>query len=147
MSGPASDFYGLTEDEVLSLIENGALLADIASKVGRARNTLSNWLSANPDRSARAHESRCKSASYWDDRAQVEISLAADPFELAKAKELAHHYRWRASKIAPRDYGDKTQTEISGPGGGAIPVSVSVSFVVAKQDKSSAESQDSAADT
>ena len=39
------------------------------------------------------------------------IAQASDPFELAKAKELAHHYRWRASKIAPKLYGDKQSVE------------------------------------
>ena len=47
-------------------------------------------------------------ARVWDDRAEAVLRDASDLFELAKAKELAHHYRWRASKIAPRDYGDRT---------------------------------------
>ena len=50
----------------------------------------------------------------WDERAGDVIQQAADPFELAKAKELAHHYRWRASKIAPRDYGDRIQADVGG---------------------------------
>jgi hypothetical protein len=39
------------------------------------------------------------------------FAQASDAFELAKAKELAHHYRWRASKIAPKLYGDRLQVE------------------------------------
>ena len=35
------------------------------------------------------------------------INNAGDPFELAKAKEAAHHYRWQASKANPKGYGDK----------------------------------------
>ena len=31
--------------------------------------------------------------------------------DLAKARELAHHYRWRAAKIAPREYGDRVQVD------------------------------------
>lgn len=115
-----NDFHGITEDEVILLIEDGVLLAEIAAKAGKSRSSLTRWIQADEQRSARAHASRSASASYWDERAQVEISLAQEPFELAKAKELAHHYRWRASKIAPRDYGDKVQQEISGPNGGAI---------------------------
>jgi hypothetical protein len=50
-------------------------------------------------------------AEYWDQVAVDGIAQAGDPFELAKAKELAHHYRWRASKIAPKLYGDKQSVE------------------------------------
>lgn len=31
-------------------------------------------------------------------------------------------FQWRASKLAPKRYGDKVTAEISGPDGGAIPV-------------------------
>lgn len=53
-------------------------------------------------------------ALHWDERAEAAISAASDEFELRKAKEISHHYRWRASKIAPKDYGDKQQVEHSG---------------------------------
>lgn len=43
-----------------------------------------------------------------------EIRAASDPFALAKAREVASHLRWRASKIAPTDYGDKIEHEHKG---------------------------------
>jgi hypothetical protein len=42
------------------------------------------------------------------------IAQAGEQFDLAKAKELAHHYRWRAKMANPREYGDKTSIEHSG---------------------------------
>ena len=39
---------------------------------------------------------------------------AMEPFELAKAKELAHHYRWTAKCFSPQEFGDKIQAEIDG---------------------------------
>jgi len=46
-------------------------------------------------------------AAAWDEKSELLLTNAKDNFELMKAKELAHHYRWRAKAIAPRDYGDK----------------------------------------
>jgi hypothetical protein len=93
--------------EVCRKIADGDSLTAIALSEGISVGSLSEWLEATPERSARAREARALSARTWDDKAETVIDEAGDPFELAKAKELAHHYRWRASKIAPREYGDK----------------------------------------
>lgn len=82
-------------------------LTAIAQDLGVSIGTLLTWVEAVPERSARAREARMRTARIWDEKATKVIEDAKDPFELSKAKELAHHYRWRASKIAPRDYGDK----------------------------------------
>ena len=37
--------------------------------------------------------------------------------------------KWYASKLAPKKYGDKVQTEISGPEGGAVPVEIHIRLV------------------
>jgi hypothetical protein len=34
--------------------------------------------------------------------------------------------KWYASKLAPKKYGEKLQTEVSGPDGGAIPMSLEI---------------------
>lgn len=88
-------------------IADGQSLTAIAKAEGVTTGALSMWVESDPERSARAREARALSARTWDDKAETVIDEAGDPFELAKAKELAHHYRWRASKIAPREYGDK----------------------------------------
>jgi hypothetical protein len=89
-------------------ISDGANLTDIARQEGVSPGTLSEWIESDPERSARARAARILAARVWDDKAASVIEEARDVFELAKAKEMAHHYRWRASKIAPRDYGDRT---------------------------------------
>jgi len=50
----------------------------------------------------------------WDEMATQKIEDADTDFQLTQARELAHHYRWRASKIAPKEYGDKQQVDVSG---------------------------------
>jgi len=100
-------------DVICERIESGEAQAHIANSLKVSKSKLSEWLSADPERSARARESRIMSARHWDDQAE-QVLLGADETvngSIAKARELAQHYRWRASKYAPRDYGDKLQLD------------------------------------
>lgn len=99
------DAYGI-ENVCANLIE-GKTLTGIAKLAKVSIGSLLTWLDQQPERSARAREARIQAAKVWDERALEGIEKAKDPFQLAKAKEAAHHLRWRAAKIAPRDYGDK----------------------------------------
>lgn len=96
---------------VCELIESGRTITEIAKSVGITQPALSQWLEANPYRSARARDARAKSARLWDEKAETVIAEASDNFQLAKAKELAIHYRWRAKAMAPKEYGDKVQVD------------------------------------
>lgn len=137
MSPQPSEFYGLSCDDVLARIENGESIAAIAQSAGKTRAMLSRWLRADEDRSVRAREAREAAAAAWDEKAETAIEDAADPFELARAKELAHHYRWKASKIAPREYGDRQHIEHSGA------VSIADVLRAAKEGRKSLTSDDS----
>jgi hypothetical protein len=50
-------------------------------------------------------------AAAYDEQAEQELRSATDLFQLAKARELAQHLRWRASKINPKAYGDRLEVE------------------------------------
>lgn len=113
-SASKTNFAGLSEDDIIRRIEDGEALAAIAASVGRARSKLTEWLQADDTRWERSARARASAAGAWDEKAEQELGDASDPFALAKAKERAHHYRWRASKIAPRQYGDKQHVEHSG---------------------------------
>jgi hypothetical protein len=119
-----------SEEEIFSLIKEGEMLSSIAEKIGVPQKALRDWLD-DPTRSARAREARGAASSAWDEKAERGIAEASDAFELAKAKELAHHYRWRASKIAPKLYGDKVQTEVTGAEG--APLQITVQYVSPKK--------------
>lgn len=103
-----------TEDRVCEMIGDGDSLTLIAKRAEVSIGSLLAWIEHNTERSARVREVRTMMAAYWVERAETEIRDAADEFELKKAKELAHHYRWKASKIAPRDYGDKLEVNNTG---------------------------------
>ena len=59
--------------------------------------------------------------------AEAELRNASDPFELARARELASHYRWKASKADPGQFGDKLETTHKG--------NVGVSINMTQQDE------------
>lgn len=98
-------------DALCAKIVDGITLTNAATQIGVSIGTLISWLESDAERSARAREARMRSARIWDEKATEAIESAADPFELSKAKELAHHYRWRAAKISPRDYGEKLDVD------------------------------------
>lgn len=105
------DAVGL--DAVCAAIGDGKTLTGIAGEIGVSIGTLSTWIDADNERSARTREARVRTARLWDEKAEKGIDDAKDPFELSKAKELAHHYRWRAAKIAPKDYGDRQAIDVT----------------------------------
>lgn len=99
------DAFGI--DAICSLIAEGKSLTQIARKAKVSIGSLRNWLAADIARSARAREVRAETAQFWDEKAEAEIRNAKSTLGMAKARELAHHFRWRASKIAPAEYGEK----------------------------------------
>lgn len=96
-------------EEICARIINGRSMRQICRDVEIDFATLNRWLLTDPQRSARAQESRKIAAVVYEEMAFEGLLEASDPFELARAKEAAHHLRWRASKIAPAQYGDKLQ--------------------------------------
>lgn len=102
------------EEALISAIKDGKMLAEIAAEIGVVRGTLSNWIAADPSRSARAREARADAAAAYDEMAYENINSATDTFSLAKAREQAQHLRWRASKVNPKDYGERQTLDHQG---------------------------------
>lgn len=126
-AGQRMEAYGI--DAIADDVSGAKTMTEIAAAIGVTVGQLSTWIAADVEHSARVREARTVAARYWDERSEKEILSASDPFELARAKELAHHYRWRAAKIAPKEYGDKVHNEHTGANGGAIQVASTVTFV------------------
>ncbi len=100
----AIDAFGL--DALCEAITDRKTMTAISEEIGVSIGSLLTWIEANPERSARVKDVRRATARIWDEQAETEIRAAEDDLGLRKAKELAHHYRWRASKISP-EYGDR----------------------------------------
>lgn len=93
-------------DDICTRIAGGETMTAIAESFGITKGAFSMWVACKPERSARVRSAREIASTAWDEDAEREIRAAADPFELAKARDLAHHLRWRASAISP-DYSSK----------------------------------------
>lgn len=107
-------------DAICEMLTSGISATKIAKQINVSVGTLLNWIDDDISRSARVREARMRSAKYWDEKAEEVIREAPDKFELERARELAHHYRWRAKAIAPREYGEKVTQEHTGVNGGPI---------------------------
>lgn len=112
------DYFGV--DWVCDQILNGRTLTAIAREATVARSTLLGWIAADTDRSARVRVARQQAGAAWDDMAEEGLAAAKTSHELAVARELAHHWRWRASKIDP-NYKDRVVQEHVSPDGSMTP--------------------------
>jgi hypothetical protein len=102
------------EAEIIEAMRAGFGYRAIAPKYDVSIGLLAQWVAANPERSHACARAREESADQCDEEAEDLLRDAADPFELAKARELAVHLRWRAKSRNPKVYGDKIQQEHSG---------------------------------
>lgn len=105
----ALDALGI--DGLCNRLQAGESITKVAKSLKTPKTTMLKWLAADEDRSARAREARSDAAAMYDEMAEEGIEKARTPFQLAKAKELAHHFRWRASKVNPRAYGEYVKQE------------------------------------
>jgi hypothetical protein len=103
------DEFGI--DEVAERLMGGETQTSVAAVIGVSQATLINWIASDPERSARAREARIAAARTFDDMAEQVLLNALDTFGLAKARELASHYRWKAAKANPREYGEKIEID------------------------------------
>jgi hypothetical protein len=103
-------------DDYCERIVAGKTITAVAEEIGVSRRALLNWLCADPARSLKAREARILSAAAFDDMAEKVVQDAADAFGLAKARELAQHYRWRSAKIDPA-YHDTATISVGGASG------------------------------
>lgn len=120
---PSADKLNAKGVEQICLdIASGISFNQMSKQLDISMGSLLAWVEADPDRSARIRAARAQSAKFWDEKAEEEIRAAKDPLEMVKARELAHHFRWRAKVVAPREYGDKVTQEHTGSGGGPVSV-------------------------
>ena len=129
--GRPSKFTQEIADYICEEMINGRDLVDICSKDEMpSRASVYRWLRENP--------------VFETQYAHAREALA--DFEMANLKKMAdatteanvnssrvklNHYQWRVMKIAPRLYGDRTRTELTGENGG--PIQVKSSTIDARQ--------------
>lgn len=106
-----AEYHGQTLDHYLERIASGETVSRIAKSLGVTRHALHVWLTSDDDRKA-----AYKQAAQDGAAAMTEVAEAVllDPtIDVPRARELAQHYRWIASKISPQ-HADKMAVEHSG---------------------------------
>jgi len=102
------DAIGL--DDVLAFITDGLSQREVCRRVGVRTVHLGSWL-ADQHQPARVREARRQAAQAWLDRGFAALAEAADPFALAKAREVAAMCRKYAQVLNPSEYSDRVQVE------------------------------------
>ncbi len=110
------------EEAIINGLMDGYSLVQIcASDTMPNRRTILRWMEDDEAFASRCARAREIQADLMDDKIiQLidEISVENAPAMRVKLSAL----QWRASKLAPKKYGDKVVNEHSGPDGGPIPV-------------------------
>ena len=98
-------------ETVFEDIYSGLSYRAMASKYGMSLTVLFDFLH-DPEHSARIKKVRQASADMDSDRAELVLMEAEGTMaEVTRARELAQFYKWRASKKAPKYYGDKNEED------------------------------------
>jgi hypothetical protein len=121
-----TDYDEEIADRLCEEIAAGAALYRLCAESEElpAERTVYQWLQANPAFAQKYARARERQQDREADRI-VEIADSAEDANLARLQIDAR--KWRASKLAPKKYGDRVQAELSGPDGGPIRTQVDLS--------------------
>lgn len=87
-------------DAICASVMTGASLTAISQEMkGVHHSHLIGWIQGNDDRAARVKDARTVASYHFADQALIEIQIANTKDEISRARELANHLRWLASKF------------------------------------------------
>ena len=98
-------------DEILDLFADGETFRGVARIVGVSTRTLNKYLTQKDHVEQYYAVLQESSDSYASMAEEALRNSPADKIEIQRARELAHHYRWMASKRNPKRYGDKLDVD------------------------------------
>ncbi|MEQ5254196.1 ubiquitin carboxyl-hydrolase [Providencia sp. Je.9.19] len=120
--GRPSDYLPEVADDICALLANGESLRKICKRQGMpAIRTVMYWLQKHDDfmqQYVRAREGQAE--SLLEEILEIADDCSPDPAAVAKAKLQVDARKWYITKVAPKKYGDKTTTELTGKNGGPI---------------------------
>ena len=99
-------------DAICEELVGGKSIAQIGRDLGVSSQALLVWMRATPERLARIAEAKEDASMAYDDlalRALEDMPIE----EIARAREVAQHYRWRAKVHNPNRYGDKSSLTVT----------------------------------
>lgn len=111
-------------DEILDLFAEGDPFRVVAKKMNVSTRTLNKFLSLPENINEYRSVMQESSDSYASMAEETLLNAKGDKFELQRARDLAHHYRWMASKRNPKKYGDKLDIDHTSAGDKIEPVRI-----------------------
>jgi hypothetical protein len=118
--GRPSDFNQATVDLICAQIADGKSLRKIClDETMPCRATVLDWLEAHEDFQAKHARARARQAECMLEMQLEEVAECTS--ENANAVRVkVSTYQWIAAKLAPKKYGDRIHTELTGADGGPI---------------------------
>ena len=121
-AGRPSKYTPEVVDRICALIEQDHSINQIGSMPDMPNSaTIHRWLIAHEDFARRCARAREAQADFvFGANAELERKTLSGEVPPDVARVVLSSRQWRASKLAPKRYGDKVSHEHAGPGGGAI---------------------------
>lgn len=139
--GRPSVFTTELADRICDALADGESLRKICRKSGFPdRTTVMRWLDANSEFAAKYARAREMQADHMDDLI-LETANNVTERNAKAAKVKIGAYQWRAEKLKPKVYGNRTHLEHTGKDGGPIEstheLGSSIAFALRRASKAS----------
>lgn len=115
-------------DEILDMFRDGHTFRYVCSAFEVSSRTMSKFLSLPENKDHYRSVLQESADAYVDKAEEALINAPADKNELYRARELAQHYRWLASKRNPNRFGDKLEHDHRSSDGSMSPQPTSIVF-------------------
>ena len=102
-------------DSIMAELETGRSLVQVCRDTGMPdRETVSRWMRDDPAYAAKYAYARAMQAdTLFSEMADVEAKVQAGTMDSHAARVVLDSMRWRASKLAPKVYGDRLDVQVS----------------------------------
>ena len=102
-------------DRIMAELETGRSLVQVCKDDGMPdRETVSRWMRDDPAYAAKYAYARAMQAdTLFSEMADVEHKVQAGTMDSHAARVVLDSMRWRASKLAPKVYGDRLDVQVS----------------------------------
>jgi len=121
--GRPSEYSEQEAEVILERLALGDTLSSICRDLGRKPTTIYRWEEANPDfREKYAHARERGMDSRADEI--IDLSNRADEKNYNAIRLMIDARKWTMSKIAPKKYGERIATEVTGKDGKDLPISI-----------------------
>ena len=105
----------LIMDRIMAELETGRSLVQVCKDDGMPdRETVSRWMRDEPGYAAKYAYARAMQAdTLFSEMADVEAKVQSGTMDSHAARVVLDSMRWRASKLAPKVYGDRLDVSVS----------------------------------